>query len=318
MFKIDKTQQLGKPLSHCVVDTLEELMAGDERIIALDADLGGASGFTAIAQSYPARFINAGIAEANMVGVASGLSMTGFIPFIHTFAPFATRRVFDQLFISGAYAKNTLNIYGSDPGFTVGLNGGTHTSWEDVALMRTIPEAVVCDAADAVQMKWLIEAFSQIPGIHYVRGNRKAVENVYAEGSSFTLGVGNVVREGSDLLLITSGQLLSEVLKLADSLIELGISSEVIDMFTIKPLDVDLIVSEIVGKRAVVTVENHSIIGGLGSAVAEVLAERGVNIPLTRIGARDVFGEVGTPDFLQKAFGLTAEQMKDEVKMRFS
>lgn len=311
--EMKETREMGPELRSCVVSAISELMAEDETIVALEADLGAASGWNQLAAADPKRFINVGIAEANMIGVAAGLSLTGYTPFVHTFGPFATRRVFDQLFLSGGYSKNTINIYGSDPGFAVGHNGGTHTTWEDVALLRMIPQAVICDAADAVQMKWIIKKFSQIPGIHYVRGNRKSVPTIYEEGTEFQLGKGNVLVEGEDVLIVAAGQLVSEALTVSKELAREGISCEVIDMFTIKPLDRELIIKEVQGKKKVVTVENHSITGGLGSAVAEVLAEEPVAVPLLRIGVNEQFGQVGTPEYLQEAYGLTSKQIKQTI-----
>ncbi|MBP1044787.1 alpha-ketoacid dehydrogenase subunit beta [Enterococcus sp. BWM-S5] len=313
MVELKENRELGPELRSCVVSAIEELMAENETVVALEADLGAASGWNRLASADPQRFINVGIAEANMIGVAAGLNLAGYTPFVHTFGPFATRRVFDQLFLSGGYSKNTINIYGSDPGFTVGHNGGTHTTWEDVALLRMIPEAVVCDAADAVQMKWIIKEFSKHKGIHYVRGNRKSVQNIYVEGTDFQLGKGNVLAEGEDILIIAAGQLVSEALTVSKELSKQGIRCEVIDMFTIKPLDRQLIMDEVRGKKRVVTIENHSITGGLGSAVAEVLAEENLAVPLLRIGVDEQFGQVGTPEYLQEVYGLTAEQIKNKV-----
>lgn len=314
MFTLADNHEIGKELRATVVDALKETMAIDEKIVALDADLGGASKWTDLAKDVPDRFINVGIAEANMVGVAAGLSLTGYIPFIHTFGPFATRRVLDQIYLSGAYADNTINIYGSDPGFAAGHNGGTHTTWEDIALLRSIPKVVICDAADEVQMDWIIKEFAKLKGVHYVRGNRKGVKNIYAPGSTFSIGKGNLLREGQDYLIVAAGQLVSEALEVAEMLEEKGISTDVIDMFTIKPLDKELLLERFGGKKAVITIENHSITGGLGSAVAEVLAENGLAIPLTRIGVDERFGQVGTPNFLQEEFGLTAEKILEQVK----
>ena len=315
MFKLtDDRSKKGTPLAKVVMQTLSDLMNTDDRLVFLEADLAGASSSTIIQKEHPDRFIQCGIAEANMVGTAAGLSVEGFKPFIHTFGPFATRRVYDQLYLSGAYAHNTINVYGSDPGFDTGPNGGTHTTWEDVALMRAMPTAVICDAADAVQLEWIVRQFATMKGIHYFRANRKDVRNVYAEGSTFELGKGNVIRQGKDVLIITAGQIVSDALDAAEKLEAEGISAEVIDMFTIKPLDVDLILSEVKGKKAVVSFENHSIIGGLGSAVAEVLAEHAVGVPFKRHGCNDQFGQVGTPDWLQKEFKLTAADLIDTVK----
>lgn len=314
MFTLADNHEIGKELRATVVDALKETMAIDEKIVALDADLGGASKWTDLAKDVPDRFINVGIAEANMVGVAAGLSLTGYTPFIHTFGPFATRRVLDQIYLSGAYADNTINIYGSDPGFAAGHNGGTHTTWEDIALLRSIPKVVICDAADEVQMDWIIKEFAKLKGVHYVRGNRKGVKNIYAPGSTFSIGKGNLLRKGQDYLIVAAGQLVSEALEVAEMLEEKGISTDVIDMFTIKPLDKKLLLERFSGKKAVITIENHSITGGLGSAVAEVLAENGLAIPLTRIGVDERFGQVGTPSFLQEEFGLTTEKILEQVK----
>ena len=314
MFQLaENRQEAGRELRDCVVETLQELMKDDDKITALEADLGGASGFTKIKKTNPERFIQCGIAEANMMGVAAGLSLTGFKPFTHTFAPFATRRVFDQLFLSGAYAGNTINVYGSDPGFSVASNGGTHTAWEDVALIREIPGAVICDPADDVQMEWIIKEFLKMEGIHYVRSNRKAVRNVYKKGSSFKIGQGNILKEGKDILIIAAGQLVSEALDCAEELEKERYSVEVIDMFTIKPLDEKLLIKEAKGKSKIVTIENHSIYGGLGSAVSEVIAENGISVPVKRIGVKEKFGQVGTAEFLPEEFGLTAKQIKETI-----
>lgn len=314
MFQLaENRQEAGRELRDCVVETLQELMKDDDKITALEADLGGASGFTKIKKTNPERFIQCGIAEANMMGVAAGLSLTGFKPFTHTFAPFATRRVFDQLFLSCAYAGNTINVYGSDPGFSVASNGGTHTAWEDVALIREIPGAVICDPADDVQMEWIIKEFLKMEGIHYVRSNRKAVRNVYKKGSSFKIGQGNILKEGKDILIIAAGQLVSEALDCAEELEKEGYSVEVIDMFTIKPLDEKLLIKEAKGKSKIVTIENHSIYGGLGSAVSEVIAENGISVPVKRIGVKEKFGQVVTAEFLQEEFGLTAKQIKETI-----
>lgn len=315
MYKLTEDRlQKGKELRSVFVDTLVDLMKEDENVVALDADLGGASKFTDIAKTYPDRFIQCGISEANMTGVCAGMSSVGFKPFMHTFGPFATRRVYDQIYLSGAYGGNTINIYGSDPGFCAGPNGGTHTTWEDVALMRAIPHAVVCDAADAVQLEWIIKEFAQHTGVHYIRANRKACRNVYAPGSTFELGKGNLIQEGSDVLIITAGQIINDALDCAKELEKQGISVTVIDMFCIKPLDKELILKEATGKKAIVTFENHSITGGLGSAVAEVLAENQIAVPFKRHGVDERFGQVGTAEFLQEEFHLTAKDLQETIE----
>lgn len=295
------------------VNTLLSLMETDKRVLMIEADLGGANGSLKIQKEQPDQFIQAGISEQNMMGMAAGLSSEGFIPFCHTFGPFATRRAFDQIFLSGGYAHNTINIWGSDPGFTVGANGGTHTTWEDVAIMRTLPGAVVCDAADAVQFAWIIREFAQMDGIHYVRAGRKTSYQIYGDDATFEMGKGNIIREGTDALIISAGQLLKDAMCAADELEKQGVSCEVIDIFCIKPLDSELVIREAQGKRAVVTFENHGVIGGLGSAVAETLFEAGVFVPFKRHGVDERFGQVGTVDWLQEEFKLTASDLVHTV-----
>ncbi|MDJ1122362.1 transketolase C-terminal domain-containing protein [Olsenella sp. YH-ols2217] len=316
---VDDRSQKGGELRAAVVQTLQAAMETNKQVVALEADLGGASGFTKIAKSHPNQFVQCGIAEADMMGIAAGMSSEGFVPFCHTFGPFATRRAFDQIYLSGAYAGNTVNIYGSDPGFTVAANGGTHTTYEDVALMRTIPGVVVCDAADAVQMAWIVNEFLGLgTGVHYVRGNRKNVRPVYAEGSTFELGRGNVVRPGTDVLVIAAGQLVSDALDAAEELAEKGVSVEVVDMFCIKPLDTELVCKEAVGKKAVVTFENHNVIGGLGEAVAATLCEAGVCVSFRRHGVSERFGQVGPADFLQQEYRLTAKDLVATIEGLFA
>ena len=291
MFKLAEDRSAtGADLRNVVMGTLQKLIAENDKIMMLEADLGGASNSLKIKESNPDNFIECGISEANMMGVAAGMSSEGYIPFVHTFAPFIARRAFDQVFLSGAYAHNTINMYGSDPGFSVAANGGTHTSFEDVAIMRTIPGARVFDVADAVQMAWVVEA------------------------STFEVGKGNVLCKGSDVLIISAGRLVSDALDAAEELEKQGISTEVIDMFCIKPLDEELILSEAKGKKAIVTFENHGVIGGLGDAVASVLAENAVAVPFKRHGIVEQFGQVGTADWLQKEFKLTAADLEATVK----
>lgn len=294
--------------------TLEALMDENPKIVALEADLGGASGSLRVKRSHPENFIECGIMEANMIGVAAGMSMRGFVPFVHSFSPFASRRVADQVFLAGAYSHNTINIYASDPGVCAATNGGTHTSFEDVSLMRAIPGVEVYDPADGVQLEWLIRTLADRSGVHYIRTTRKDILPVYEPGSTFELGKGNVLCEGGDVLMIAAGTVLEDALGAAKALTESGISVEVVDMFTLKPLDEELVLREAAGKRLVVTVENHSIIGGLGSAVAELLAARPVHAPLLRVGVREQFGQVGSLKYLKRAYGLDAESVAAAVR----
>ena len=311
----ENRNEKGKELRAVVVETIQDMMKTDDSIVALEADLGGASKFTDIEKSNPDRFVQCGIAEANMVGVAAGLSATGFKPFMHTFGPFASRRVFDQIFLAGAYADNNINIYGSDPGFCAGPNGGTHTTFEDVALLSSIPNTRIYDAADAVQLEWIVrECAKQTKGVNYFRANRKNVRNIYEKGTSFETGVAKIVRPGSDILVITAGQILADALDCAEKLEKEGISVEVVDMFCLKPFDAKTVLKEIEGKKAVISFENHQIHGGLGSMVAETLAEANVNIKFKRHGINDLFGQVGSQEFLQAEFKLTAQDLEETIK----
>lgn len=315
MWKLaEKPSESPKELRKVFVETLEELMDVNDKVIALEADLGTASGFAAIKKSHPDRFVDMGIAEANMIGTAAGLSMRGFVPFVHTFSPFASRRVADQVFLEGAYARNTINIYGSDPGVCAAQNGGTHTTFEDIAFYRAVPEAMVFDPADGAQLKWLIKEVAGLKGVHYIRANRKSVPDIYEPGSTFEIGKGNILREGSDVLLVSMGEVLSGALKAADELKEKGISVEVIDMFSVKPFDAELLKKEMAGKRLVATFENHSIYGGLGSTAAEVMAKEGAGIPLRCVGVEDKFGQVGSLSYLKEAFGLTAAHLREVIE----
>lgn len=303
-----------KELKLVFSETLQKIMDENPNVIALEADLGGASSFLNIKKTHPDQFLDVGIAEANMIGTAAGLSMLGYIPFVHSFCPFASRRVEDQVFLAGAYSKNTINIYSSDPGVCAATNGGTHTSFEDLAFMRALPEALVFDPADDVQLAWLIRELISRKGIHYIRASRKASARIYENGSSFEIGKGNILKEGNTVLLISMGEVLHDALEAAYELEKQGISTEVIDMFTVKPLDKDLILKESQGKKLVITFENHSIINGLGSAVADVLAEHASQIPLRKIGICDQFGQVGSVGYLKTAYGLTKQHVIDEVR----
>lgn len=293
--------------------TLVEMINEDKRVFVLESDLAEAISTNSIAKSNKENYINCGIMEANMVGVASGLSLVGDIPFIHTFSPFATRRVFDQIFLSGAYAKTNIKILGSDPGIYTQHNGGTHTSFEDIALMRTIPTATVMSITDSTMMKNILRQIKDIYGIHYMSAVRKGSYKIYNDDETFEIGKGKVLREGKDVTIVACGIMVVEALKAADMLLEEGIEATVIDMFTIKPIDKDLIVKYSKLTKGFVTAENHNIIGGLGSAVAEVLVENNP-VPMRRVGVEDRFGQVGTLDYLREEYKLTAEEIVKKAK----
>lgn len=294
-------------------DTLIELADKNEDIVLLDADLMSSMGTKPFLAKHPDKTINCGVAEANMVGIACGLSATGKIPFAHSFGTFASRRCYDQAFLSGGYAKSNVRVIGSDPGITAAYNGGTHMPFEDMGIWRNIPEATIIEPTDCVMLADIVRKTSEQYGMFYIRLLRKNPIKIYEQGSTFDIGKGNVLKEGKDVTLISSGFLVSETLKAAEELSKKGISAKVIDMFTWKPIDKDLIVESAKKTGAIVTVENHNIINGLGSAVAEVLAEN-CPTPMERIGSKDRFGQVGTVDFLQKEYEMTAEDIIKKIE----
>lgn len=288
--------------------TLVELAKGNPDVIALEADLMSAISTNKIVAQIPTQIINSGIMEANMMGVAAGLSLTGKIPYVHTFGQFATRRTFDQLFVSGSYAKTNIKILGSDAGVTAEHNGGTHMAFEDLGLVRLLPQATVYEVSDSTMLRYLLRKIEKEYGIHYIRTIRKNAVKLYDENEVFEEGKGKVLREGGDVTIIASGIMVAESLKAADLLYEQGIEATVIDMFSIKPIDKDLIVKYAAKTGAVVTAENHNVIGGLGSAVAEVLSEH-CPTKMRRIGVKEQFGQVGKLEYLKEFYGLTPKDI---------
>ncbi len=288
-------------------DTLMELAAENPNIVVVEADLMRATGTTPFLKAYPGRAVNVGVAEANLVGVASGLSSTGKIPFAATFACFASRRAYDQFFLSANYARLNVKLVGTDPGVLAAFNGGTHMPFEDLALMRVIPGLTVVEPSDPVSLRALVRLAAAHYGCLYIRLVRKAVANLYPADEVFAFGKAKLLREGKDVLLVALGALMvGEALKAADLLQQKGISAAVIDALSLKPLDGELIGAWARTCGKVVTMENHQAIGGLGSAVAEHLMEAGIAVKFARQGVKDLFGEVGTQDYLQSRFQLTA------------
>ncbi len=294
--------------------TLIRLAETNPDIVLVEADLMRAAGTGPFKERFPERTFDVGVAEANMVGIAAGLSATGKIPFAHTFACFAARRVFDQFFISANYARLNVKLVGSDPGVTARYNGGTHMPFEDLGLMRTIPHLTVFEPSDPVSLAALMEQSAARYGCSYMRLHRFAAAPRYAATQPITLGKGIVLREGGDVTLIAIGVVMvDEALRAAELLDAEGIHATVVDMHTLKPLDAELVLTCAEKTGAIVTCENHQITNGLGSAVAEVLAEYRPT-PLRRIGVRDEFGEVGPQDYLVQRFGLRAEDIVAAVK----
>ena len=302
-----------KMMREVYCDTLIELALVNDDIIALDADLVSSSGMKSFFQRFPDRAFNCGVAEANMIGIAAGLSAMGKIPFAHSFGCFATRRVCDQIMISAAYAKQNVRIVGSDPGVTAAYNGGTHMPFEDMGVLRSIPEITLIEPADNVILEDIVKQLVELNGVFYVRMARKNAVSIYKEGSNFHIGRGNTLMDGTDVTVFASGIMVYEALKAASILQTEGISARIVDMFTWKPIDDELVdnCARITG--AFVTAENHNVVGGLGSAIAEAAAQMRP-VPIEMVGVKDRFGQVGTEDFLREEYELTAADIVTAAK----
>lgn len=294
-------------------ETMIGLARENRNIVALDADLMGAMGMKPFQKEFPEQTIDCGIQEANMVGVAAGLSARGKIPFAHTFAPFLTRRACDQIFMSADYARLNVKLVGSDPGVTAALNGGTHMPFEDMGIMRLMPTVTVIEPTDAVMLKNLIPKIANKYGVYYMRLVRKNVTGIFREGSDFEIGKSVMLREGKDATIIASGFCVAQALKAAQALEKIGISARVINMFTWKPIDGQAVIKAANETGAIVTAENHNVINGLGSAVSDVIVKNSL-VPMEMVGVQDSFGEVGPLDYLADHFGLTEKYIVEAVK----
>lgn len=295
-------------LRETYVDLLMENAEKDNRIVIVEADLMRAAGTLRFAQKYKDKAVDVGVAEANMVGVAAGMSAMGKIPFTHTFTPFMTRRVCDQVTLSVAYAGLNVKLIGSDPGVTAELNGGTHMSMEDVSIMRNIPGMVIYEPVDSAQLKKIFPQIVKHYGPVYIRLLRRKAIQIFNNHQQFALGKGVLIKEGSDVTIIASGIMVAEALTAEKILRAEGISAEIINIHTVKPLDEEMIIRSAAKTNAVVVAENHSIIGGLGSAAAECLIES-CPVPMKRVGVKDHFGEVGLTEFLKEKYGLTKKDI---------
>ena len=288
--------------------TLVELAGEGMDVVVVEADLSKSTTTATFEKAYPERFFNAGIAEQNMIGTASGLAVAGKVAFTGSFAVFATGRAYDQVRNTVCYSGLDVKLCPTHSGITVGPDGGSHQMLEDIALMRVLPGMRVLVPADARAAASAIRVAAETPGPFYVRLGRAAVPLVYDEDFVFELGRAYVLREGTDVTLAACGVMVERAIAAAEMLAAEGISAEVLDVATIKPLDVDTVVASVTKTGAVVTCEEHSIIGGLGSGIAEVLGEH-VPAPLRRVGVRDVFGTSGDPEELMVHFGLTASDI---------
>ena len=295
-------------------DGLAELGAVNPNVVVLDADLAAATKTGVFKKAFPERFFDCGIAEGNMMGIAAGLATTGKIPFASTFAMFAAGRAFEQVRNSIGYPHLNVKIGATHAGITVGEDGASHQCNEDIALMRTIPGMMVLSPADYVEAKAAVKAAAEYEGPVYLRFGRAAVPVINDEASyQFEIGKGLVLREGCDVTIVATGIMVSASLEAAEKLAAEGISAEVINIHTIKPLDKDTILASAKKTGKVVTAEEHSVIGGLGSAVCDVLCENNP-VPVCKIGMNDVFGESGSAAALVAKYGLDADGVYRKVK----
>ncbi len=290
----------------------------DNNIVVLDADLSKSTKTADFKAVCEERFFNMGIAECNMMGVAAGLSTCGKIPFVSTFAMFAAGRAFEQIRNSICYPKLNVKVCATHAGLTVGEDGASHQAIEDLALMRSIPNMTVICPSDAVETEAAIKAIAKYDGPCYVRLGRAAVNVINDENTyEFKIGKGVTLEEGNDVTIIATGIMVDVALEAKEGLKNQGIIARVINIHTLKPIDKEILVKAARETGAIVTVEEHNIIGGLGSAVAEVLSEE-IPVPVLRVGVNDVFGESGLPNQLLEAYGLTANNVIEKVKRAIS
>lgn len=302
-----------KEMRQALAEALVERARKDDRIVVLDADLMSCHATKIFKAEFPDRFVNVGIAEQNMMGISAGMSSMGKIPFAYSFGPFATRRCFDQIFVSVAYAKQNVKIVGTDPGVTAEANGGTHMPFEDMAMMRAVPTMVCFEPTDATMMEKALDQIVEHYGPVYIRMMRKKAEQVYDDSLEFTLGKAIELKDGNDATVIASGIMVARALDAAEQLLNEGISVKVVNIHTWKPLDEDKIVECAKQTGAIVTCENHNVLGGLGSAVAETLAKR-CPTPMAMVGVNDEFGQVGKNAYLSEVYHLTANDIVLAVK----
>ncbi len=309
--KIEKNSRM---LSDALKYTLDEVMSEDKDVVYLDADLMSCLATQTLAEKHGDRIINCGIAEANMIGVAAGMSLVGKKPYVHSFGPFVSRRSMDQIFMSLGYAKLGARIIGSDPGVMAAFNGGTHMPFEDMAVMISIPDSIVLEPADYASVTQFVKKTKDITGkVVFIRLPRKTSYKIYEDDLDLEIGKAITVKDGTDATIISSGFLVGEALLASDKLAADGISARVLDMFTWKPIDREAIERCAVETGAIVTAENHNTLCGLGSAVASVVAET-VPVPIEKVGVHDAFGQVGSEDFLREEYKLTADEIVAKVK----
>ena len=293
-------------------ETLEKLGEENNNIVVLDADLAGATKTNIFAKKFPERFFDMGIAEANMMGVAAGMSTCGKIPYVSTFAAFAAGRAYDQIRSSICYPKLNVKICATHSGITVGEDGATHQMIEDISLMRTLPNMTVMSVCDDTETKWAVKEISKLNGPVYLRLARLATPIIYEENQKFEIGKAIQIGDGTDATIFATGVTVAEAIKAKEILANRGINIRVVDVHTIKPIDKEMIVKSAKETKRLISVEDHNIIGGLGSAISEVLTDE-YPCKLVRLGINDVFGKSGNAVELMEYFGLTSEKIVQSV-----
>ena len=289
-------------------EALLELGKENENIVVLDADLSTATKTSLFAKEFPNRFFDMGIAEQNMITTAAGMATCGKIPYASTFAVFAAGRAYDQIRNSICYPKLNVKICATHAGITVGEDGATHQMIEDISLMRTLPNMTVISTSDDMQTKWAVKEISKINGPVYLRLSRLATPVIYDENQKFELGKAIQIGEGTDATIFATGVTVSEAIKVQEILKDKGVNVRVVDVHTIKPIDREMIIKSAKETKKLISIEDHNIIGGLGSAISEVLSDE-CPAKLVRLGIKDTFGKSGKATELMKYFGITAEDI---------
>ncbi len=302
-----------REMRQTLAGALVERAKTDDRIVVIEADLMSCHATKVFKQEFPERFVNVGIAEQNMIGIAAGMSTMGKIPFAYSFGPFATRRCYDQIFISVAYARQNVKIVGTDPGVLAEYNGGTHMPFEDMALMRAIPHMVCFEPVDATMLEKAVDQIADYQGAVYIRLQRKKAEKVFDDTLKFELGKAIKIKDGKDVTLIASGIMVARAIEAAELLKEDGISARVVNIHTWKPIDKDAIIKCAKETGAIVTCENHNVCNGLGSAVAEVVCQN-TPVPMRLVGVKDEFGQVGKNTYLSEQYHITTQDIVEAAR----
>lgn len=306
---MESVKEMRAVLGDCIIDAMNL----DNRVVLVDADLGKANGTLPVREAFPERCIDVGVAEQNMASLAAGMAAYGYIPIINTFASFATRRICDQVAVSICYAGRNVKIVGTDPGLAAELNGGTHMAIEDIGVMRSIPNILIFEPCDTLELRMGFRAIMQYEGPVYMRMYRKIVEELHDDSYRFNLLKADILRSGSDVTLVSSGVMVAEAMEAGRMLKDAGVDAEIINLHTVKPVDAEALVASVQKTGAVVTCENHNVLGGLRAAVAEVVTQH-CPVPIVPVGVQNINCEVGVLPYLKERFEMTAGDIVKAVE----